>query len=169
MPAPATPYTRGDLRAVSGTTVDGFAGPVTGRGRGWYQDAVNKDGSPAIDQKINTDVYADVQTVVFAFSKPQNDPCLGDLTSALYARDFTTGASVLQSAGGAVVPSIDIGGISGVALIQSSSGDVRLQVTTTSVAKGGPAGSGQVFSFGVKLAGGLSLKHRVSWRLLNRD
>ncbi len=28
---------------------------------------------------------------------------------------------------------------------------------------------GQVFSFGVKLAGGQTLKHRVSWRLLNRD
>ena len=40
------------------------------------------------------------------------------------------------------------------------SGDVRVQVTTM---------KGQVFSFGVKLAGGLTLKHRVSWRLLNRD
>ena len=28
---------------------------------------------------------------------------------------------------------------------------------------------GQVFSFGVKLAGAANLKHRVSWRLLNRD
>ncbi len=66
------------------------------------------------------------------------------------------------------MPSIDdIGAIAGVALIQgqsgvagASSGDVRVQVTTM---------KGQVFSFGVKLAGGKTLKHRVSWRLLNRD
>jgi hypothetical protein len=131
--------------------------------RGWYQDAADST------QKIITDVFADVQTVVFAFSKSTLDPCLGDLVSTLYARDFTTGNSVLQSAGGAVVPGIDIGGISGVALIQSSSGDVRIQITTTSRTAGPLGSSGQVFSFGVKLAGGLSLKHRVSWRLLNRD
>ena len=39
-------------------------------------------------------------------------------------------------------------------------GDVRVQVTTM---------KGQVFSFGVKLTGAPSPKHRVSWRLLNRD
>ena len=111
--APTPPYTRDDLRSVSGATADGYSGPVRGRGRGWYQDAVNKDGSRAVDQMINTDVYADVQTVVFAFSRAQNDPCQGELTSTLYARDFVTGASVLQSAGGAVTPSIDIGGVSG--------------------------------------------------------
>ncbi len=159
-PVPATPYSRADLNKIDGSTVAGFSDPPTGRG--WYQDATDAT------QKIATDVYADVQTVVYAFSKPQPDTCLGDLLSTLYARDFTTGASALQSAGGAVVPNIDIGGVSGIRLIQSSTGDVRLQVTTTGVASSGDQ-KGQVFSFGVKLTGGATLKHRVSWRLLNRD
>ncbi len=114
-------------------------------------------------------MFADVQTVVYAFSKGTDDPCLGNLQSTLYARDYTLGSSVLEAAGGTVVPGIDIGGISGVALIQGSSGDISMQVTTTAISQGGGAGKGQVFSFGVKLTGGPSNKHRVSWRLLSRD
>jgi type IV pilus assembly protein PilY1 len=160
-PAPTTPYSRADLKTVNGSVVSGFTGAPTGRG--WYQDGADKS------QKIGTDVFADVQTVVYAFSKPSTDPCDRPLSSTLYARDLLTGNSVLVSEGGSVVSGIDIGaGIAGVALIQGqggatgsvSSGDVRAQVTTM---------SGQVFSFGVKLAGAANLKHRVSWRLLNRD
>ena len=159
-PAPATPYSRGDLNSVNGALVTGFAGAATGRG--WYQDA----SSP--NEKIGTDVFADVQTVVYSFSKPSTDPCEAALTSNLFARDLLTGNSVIESTGGDVVASIsDIGAIAGVALIQgqggaagASSGDVRVQVTTM---------KGQVLSFGVKLAGGANTKHRVSWRLLNRD
>jgi type IV pilus assembly protein PilY1 len=161
-PAPSTPYSRADLNTVTATSITGFSGVATGRG--WYQDGVDKS------EKIGTDVFADVQTVVFAFSKPSTDPCAGILQSTLYARDFLTGNSVLQSEGGTIVSGIDIGqGIAGVALIQGqggstsssgSSGDVRVQVTTM---------KGQVFSFGVKLPPSATLKHRVSWRLLNRE
>ena len=139
----------------------GFSGAATGRG--WYQDATDPT------QKIVTDVYrgrADRRLRVLRSRRTTR--ATAALTSTLYARDFTTGNSVLQSAGGAVVAGIDdIGAIAGVALIQGqaasggpSSGDVRVQVTTM---------KGQVFSFGVKLTGGSSPKHRVSWRLLNRD
>src|SRR5439155_8382622 len=139
-----TPYTRTDLNSVNGSIVTGFTGPATGRG--WYQDGVR-------GEKIGTDVFADVQTVVYSFSRPQPDPCLGILQSTLYARDLLTGASVLvPSNGGDVVASVDIGaGIAGIALIQgqggsgnTASGDIRVQVTTM---------KGQVFSFGVKLTG----------------
>ena len=159
-PAPKTPYSRKDLNAVDGSSTGGFSGAATGRG--WYQDASDPK------EKIGTDVFADVQTVVYSFAKPSSDPCESALTSTLFARELNTGNSVIQSAGGAVVPSIaDIGAIAGVALIQglagtgsSASGDVRVQVTTM---------KGQVFSFGVNLAGGTASKHRVSWRLLNRE
>jgi type IV pilus assembly protein PilY1 len=159
-PAPLTPYSRTNLSTVVAGQVAGFTGTATGRG--WYQDASDPK------EKIGTDVFADVQTVVYSFSKPADDPCEAALTSNLFARDLLTGNSVLQSAGGDVVASItDIGAIAGVALIQgqagtgsSASGDVRAQVTTM---------KGQVFSFGVKLAGGAASKHRVSWRLLNRE
>jgi hypothetical protein len=138
--------------------VTGFSGAATGRG--WYQDATDAN------QKIVTDVIADVQTVIAVFSKQAADPCEAALASTLYARDYLSGASVLQSSSGAVTASIaDIGAIAGVSLIQaggagSTSGDVRIQVTTM---------RGQVFSFGVQIPGGSSPKHRVSWRLLNRD
>ena len=159
-PKPATPYSRANLNAVTGTSVTGFTGPATGRG--WYQDASDSK------QKVITDVIADVQTVVYTFSKPADDPCEGALASTLYARELNTGNSVLQSQGGDVVPSVtDVGAIAGVALIQgqpgsasAANGDIRAQVTTM---------KGQVFSFGVKLAGTPTPRHRVSWRLLSRD
>ena len=156
--APSTPYSRAVLTAVDGTQVTGFSGSF---GRGWYQDAPS-DGS-----RIVTDVIADVQTVVWVTSKPSSDPCDATLTSTLYARDYLTGNSVLESTSGTIVASIgDIGAIAGVTLIQSqggasgSTGDVRIQVTTM---------KGQVFSFGVRPPGGTNSKHRVSWRLLNRE
>ncbi len=96
--------------------MSGFSGTPTGRG--WYQDGADKTW------KIGTDVYADVQTVVYAFSKPATDPCAPPLSSTLFARDLNTGNSVLESTGGTVVPSIDIGaGIAGVSLIQGQGGD----------------------------------------------
>src|SRR6516165_3176156 len=74
---------------------------------------------------------------------------------------------MLESTGGGIVPSItDIGAIAGVTLIQSASAsttaasNVRAQVTTM---------SGQVLSFGVRIPGTVDNRHRVSWRLLNRD
>jgi type IV pilus assembly protein PilY1 len=163
--APATAYSRSDLNRVDPTcigtsTTSCLIGTPTGRG--WYQDA----SDPL--QKIGGDVFADVQTVVWSFSKPQTaDPCLGALTSTLYARDFTTGASVLQDQGGTLQPGIDVGeGVAGIRLIQSQqTGDVRLQVTTFKPVPG----KGQVFSFGLRLSGGPSNKHRVSWRLISKD
>ncbi len=159
-PAPATPYSRADLNRVDGTKVAGFTGAATGRG--WYVDATNAK------QKVVTDVSADVQTVVFGFSEPAEDACEGALATTLHAREFATGGSVLEASGGEIVASIaDVGAVAGATLIQgakgtgsASSGDVRVQVTTM---------KGQVFSFGVRLAGGSSPKHRLSWRLLNRD
>jgi type IV pilus assembly protein PilY1 len=158
--APGTPYSRADLNSVNGASVNGFTGPPTGRG--WFQDASDPT------QKIGSDVFADVQTVVYSFSRPQTaNPCLGALTSTLFARDFVTGASVLQDTGGTIQPFIDVGeGVAGIALIQSQeTGDVRLQVTTFMPVPG----KGQVFSFSVKLTGGPSNKHRVSWRLLSKE
>ena len=141
-PPPGTPYSRADLNSVNGAVVTGFSGAATGRG--WYQDATEPN------QKIVTDVIADVQTVIAVFSKQAADPCEAALASTLYARDYLSGASVLQSSSGAVTASIaDIGAIAGVSLIQaagagSTSGDVRIQVTTM---------RGQVFSFGVQIPG----------------
>lgn len=160
-PAPATPYSRANLNAVNGSTISGFASAPTGRG--WYQDALDAN------QKIITDVYADVQVVVFAFSRPSTDPCLGALAATLFARDLTTGNSVLQSAGGGstVITSADIdSGLAGVALVQAEQSTTNLappvHVLATTL-------RGQVYSFGVKLSSNAGTKHRVSWRLVNSN
>ena len=160
-PAPATPYSRANLNAVNGASIAGFATAPTGRG--WYQDATSPD------QKVITDVYADVQVVVYAFSYPSADPCLGVLSATLFARDLTTGNSVLENAaggaGGSIVASVDIlAGIAGAGLVQAEvtatdwAPPVQVQVTTM---------IGQVFSFGVHLSSAAGSRHRVSWRLMN--
>lgn len=160
-PAPSPPYSRADLNSVNGASIAGFSGSATGRG--WYQDA----SSP--DQKIVHDVYADVQVAVYAFSYPSSDPCLGSLSSKLFARDMATGNSVLESSasgsGGSLVASIEIvAGIAGFSLIQAEptppnySPPVQVQVTTQ---------RGQVFTFGIRLTSAVGSRHRVSWRLLN--
>jgi hypothetical protein len=128
-------------------------------GRGWYQDAANTS------QKINSDVYADLNLVVFAFSEPSSDPCLAALTSTLFVRDLNTGNSVLLSSGGTVVPSVNIsGGIAGVALLQSDPGtpyttpNAVVQVTTM---------DGAVRSFNVNVSPTVSDRHRFSWQLVS--
>ena len=158
-PAPVTPYSRANLNSVSGTSIAGFAAAATGRG--WYQDALNPN------QKIITDPYADVQIVVFAFSYPSADPCLGALSATLFARDLTTGNSVLESAAGVVVASADIGpGLAGVTLVQA-------QLTSTDLAPPvhivATTLRGQVYSFDVNLSTAAGTRHRVSWRLVNSN
>ncbi|MEO8302567.1 MAG: PilC/PilY family type IV pilus protein [Betaproteobacteria bacterium] len=153
--APAIPYSRSNLTAVTGTSVAGLGGAAIGRG--WYQDGV--DGA----DKINSDVYADVNVAVFGFSKPSTDPCLAVLSSTLFARDLTSGNSVLLS-GSTVVASVAItGGIAGVTLVQADPGastatpPVLVQVTTM---------TGQVESIPVNLQAAITSKHRVSWGLV---
>ena len=156
-PAPAVAYSRADLTPITGSSIAGLGGtPV---GRGWYQDGT--DGS----LRINSDVYADVNVAVYGFSKPSQDPCLAVLSSTLYARDLTTGNSVLLSGNGSVVASAEIdGGIAGVTLIQADPGassatpPVLVQVTTM---------NGQVVSIPVSISGAVTPRHRVTWGLVS--
>ena len=151
-PAPATPYSRTNLNAVTGTSTAGFSGTATGRG--WYQDATNTM------QKINADVHADLNIVAFGFSEPSSDPCLSALTSTLFVRDLTTGNSELLS-GTSIVPSVTISaGIAGVALIQSdptsSSAAPAAVVQVTSM-------DGAVRSFNANITAAIANRHRFSW------
>ena len=155
-PAPAIPYSRASLNAVSGTSIAGFSGTPTGRG--WYQDASNTS------QKINSDVYADLDIVVFAFSEPSTDPCLAALTSTLFVRDLTTGNSALLS-GGSVVASVGISaGIAGVALLQADPG--TSSATPAAVVQV-TAMDGSVRSFNANITPIVNAKHRFSWQLVS--
>ncbi len=133
-PAPAVPYSRANLTAINGSSVAGLgSAPI---GRGWYQDGIN--GS----QKINSDTYADVNIAVYGFSAPASDPCLGVLSSTLYARELTTGNSVLLSGSTVVASTLISGGIAGVTLVQAdpnanaATPPILVQVTTMT----GPGG-----------------------------
>ena len=96
-------------------------------------------------------------------SRPHSISTTGDVgvvDSTLFARDLTTGNSVLLS-GGSVVASVNIvGGIAGVALVQSDPGassaaaSAVVQVTTM---------DGAVRSFNVNLSPAVAGKHRFSW------
>ena len=154
-PAPAVPYSRTNLLPVTGTSIAGFSGTMV---RGWYQDGANSS------QRINSDVYADANIVVFAFSEPSPDPCASATTATLFARNLNTGTSTLVS-GGSVVAGISIEtGIAGVALIQGDPGTsgasapVLVQITTM---------KGQVYSVPVNLTPGTSNRHRFSWGLVS--
>lgn len=154
-PAPATPYSRTNLNSVNGTLTSGFSGAATGRG--WYQDAT------ATNQKINSDVHADLNIVAFGFSEPSSDPCLSALSSRLYVRDLTTGNSALLS-GGTVVPSVTIsGGIAGVALIQSDPG---YPYTTPNAVVQVTSMDGGVRTFNVNVSPAVSGRHRFSWGIV---
>jgi type IV pilus assembly protein PilY1 len=156
-PAPATPYSRSDLKPVTATSIAGFG--TGGAGRGWYQDATDPK------EKINSDVYADVNVVAYAFSKPSSDPCLAALTSTLYVRDLNTGNSALLSSAGTAVASVSIeGGIAGVTLVQadptasSSTPPISVQVTTMKPS---------VETANVNLSTAVSTRHRIAWGLVS--
>ena len=156
-PAPLVPYSRANLNAVTAGSVAGFSGTPTGRG--WYQDAANTS------QKVNSDVYADLNVVAFAFSEPSSDPCLSALTSTLFVRELTRGNSALLSSGGSLVASVNIGaGIAGVALMQAdpstSSATPNAVVQVTSM-------DGAVRSFNVNIAPANAARHRFSWQLVS--
>jgi type IV pilus assembly protein PilY1 len=155
-PAPAVPYSRANLTAITGSSIAGLGSvPI---GRGWYQDGT--DGT----QKINSDTYADVNIAVYGFSIPSQDPCLGVLSSTLFARDLKTGNSVLLSGGTVIASTIISGGIAGVTLIQADPGasaatpPILVQVTTM---------TGQVESIPVSVQAAVTNKHRVSWGLVS--
>jgi len=79
------------LLSASGTAGVGGVAP-----NGWFSDL-------AVGQRIVNDVQADLNLVAYAGTTTQDDPCLTSLPAYIYARDFTTGESLVYS-GGTVQP-----------------------------------------------------------------
>ena len=170
-PKPATPYAApiprpglppavcpagaNALCPVDPASVTGFSRALT---RGWYQDAT------AASQNIVTDPFADLQAAVFAFTKPAADPCTAVLSATLFAREFTSGKSVLHAQGDpTVLASVDIvEGIAGINLVQSLTTPTSVSAQVTDM-------SGAVYSYGINIptVSTATTKHRVSWRLIN--
>ena len=83
-PAPATPYSRAESQRRRRE-------PRSPASRARRPAAAGTRTRPTRRRRSSPTSIADVQTVVYAFSKPPPDPCLVVLASTLYARDFAHG------------------------------------------------------------------------------
>jgi type IV pilus assembly protein PilY1 len=84
-------------------SADGISSIAGGAPDGWYHDLPNAD--PATAERIVVDVAADVNVAAYIGTQAPNDPCIISLPASLYARDYTTARSLLES-GGTTVASI---------------------------------------------------------------
>jgi hypothetical protein len=84
-------------------SADGISSIAGGAPDGWYHDLPN--ANPATAERIVVDVAADVNVAAYIGTQAPNDPCIISLPASLYARDYTTARSLLES-GGTTVGSI---------------------------------------------------------------
>ncbi len=146
---PITP--RSTLASASGVAGVGAIAP-----NGWYHDL------PA-GQRIVVDVQSALNFVVYAGTAVQPDPCLTSLPAYIYARDLSTGESLIYS-GGVVQPYyFTTEGVVGLELIALDSPTSTFPVLRIA---GSPeiAGKDQLIVEVKPKAGGGG--HRLSWRLL---
>ncbi len=94
---------------MAAVTADG-CDPITGGApNGWYHDLPNTAGPPPDSERIVIDVQANVNIAQYIGTKVQDDPCLISLPAVLYARDYTTGKSLLLDPGAPATTSSPFG------------------------------------------------------------
>jgi type IV pilus assembly protein PilY1 len=91
------PVTRGNLVPINPDLVSAVVG---GAPNGWFHDLPTGVNA----ERIVTDVEADVNTVTYVGTQAQTDPCIIALPANVYAREYTTGRSLLADAGGNPIP-----------------------------------------------------------------
>jgi type IV pilus assembly protein PilY1 len=90
---------------------DGVSGIAGGAPNGWYQDLPSDPNDPILGaQRIVVDPVSQVNIASYIGTKIQDDPCVISLPAFLYARDYTSGASLLENSGGGIVPYLDFPG-----------------------------------------------------------
>jgi type IV pilus assembly protein PilY1 len=75
---------------------DGVSAIVGGAPNGWYEDL---PATPPNAERVVVDVNADVNIAAYIGTQAQNDPCVISLPASLYARDYTTGRSLIVAGG----------------------------------------------------------------------
>jgi hypothetical protein len=81
---------------------------VGGAPNGWYHDLPSDPANLLLGaQRIVVDPQSSVNIASYIGTKIQDDPCIISLPAFLYARDYTTAKSLLESAGGAIVPYVE--------------------------------------------------------------
>jgi type IV pilus assembly protein PilY1 len=136
---------------------DGISAIAGGAPSGWYHDL-------PLGQRIVVDIEADVNAVTYIGTQPPTDPCSIFLPATLYVKEFVTSRSLLASAGGAVLPSINVpNGAVGIQIVgltpdPSNPNDIRLGGLF-----GGEIPGTQPISF---LNPAVPAANHFSWRLL---
>jgi type IV pilus assembly protein PilY1 len=158
---PIQPRVTLDTIDIGSNGINAIAG---GAPNGWYHDLPNT--SPTAE-RIVVDVQADVNVAAYIGTQAPNDPCIIALPASIYARDYTTGKSLL-SVGGATVASVyAANGAVGGTLVASGTTDANGVFTPNSFkflsSKEGPPGS-TPYDVNNPITGP---GNRLSWRLLN--
>jgi type IV pilus assembly protein PilY1 len=130
--------------------------------KGWFDDLPGG----AAGQRIVVPPQAAITVVAYVGTSPQTDPCLTGQTANIYARDFATGATVLQTGGGTPLESVaSAEGAVGLEIVGfdtapgATQPDIRLAITLGT--------TGEVTFINVTLPPNLA-GHRMSWRLLGQ-
>ncbi len=143
-------------------TVASNFGLTTKPAKGWYD---NLPGGAA-GQRIVVAPQAALGVVAYVGTSAQDDPCLTGQTANIYARQFDTGASVLQNSLGVTILSVaSADGAVGLEIVGfdtapgASQADIRLAITL------GTSGEVQFITLHPPA---LTPGHRMSWRLLGQ-
>jgi hypothetical protein len=90
---------------LSPVNADGVSAISGGAPNGWFEDLPN---SAPTAERIVVDPEADINIVVYIGTQAQQDPCVISLPASLYARDYTSGRSLLDNGSGAAMASATI-------------------------------------------------------------
>ncbi len=107
---------------------NGVAAIAGGAPNGWYHDLPSDPAiSPEGAQRIVVDPESDVNIASYVGTRVQDDPCIINLPAFFYARDYTSGRSLIDdgSGTGTGLPwHYEAGGISGIQNAAGSSGQL---------------------------------------------
>ena len=123
LPAASLPI---DAHALPNTNADGVSAIVGGAPNGWRHDLPT--GVAA--ERIVNDVEGDVNTITYIGTQLQPDPCIIALPANIYAREYTTGRSLLADSAGKPKASVFSAtggvGIQVIGLTDPKTGEVKL-------------------------------------------
>jgi type IV pilus assembly protein PilY1 len=137
---------------------DGVSAIVGGAPNGWYHDLPS---TPPTAERIVVDVQADVNIAAYIGTQAPTDPCVISLPATLYARDYTTGRTLLESGGSPVASITDASGGVGGTLVGRVDPVTHVQSLGWLVSKEVPGSEPRDIINPVTGPG-----NRLSWRLL---
>jgi len=146
------PLTRADLGAVTSA-----AGLATEPPYGWYNDL-------GANERMVVPPVADLSTVVFAGTLPQNDPCLTGQPANVYAREYSTGKSAIVDSSGTPQSNFySSGGATALSLLAGPTTGEGIPTVYVAVSQADPSKKTAIVQ--ITPPPGI-ITHRMSWRLL---